>query len=51
MGGREARRERKEDHVRMKRERIKNDMDKTWLPGGGQNHKTVHVSGNADVVP
>ena len=36
---------------RMKRERIKKDVDKTWQPGGGQNHKTVHLNGNADVVP
>ena len=35
----------------MKRERMKNDVDKTWQPGGGRNHKTVHLSGNADVVP
>ena len=27
------------------------DVDKTWQPGGGRNHKTVHLSGNADVVP
>ena len=35
----------------MKRERMKNDVDKTWLPGGGRNHKTVKLSGNAVVVP
>ena len=35
----------------MKRERMKNDVDKTWQPGGERNHKTVHLSGNADVVP
>ena len=44
-GPREMKRE------RMKRERIKKDVDKTWQPGGGQNHKTVHLNGNADVVP
>ena len=35
----------------MKRERMKKDVDKTWQPGGGWNNKTVHLSGNADVVP
>ena len=35
----------------MKRERMKKDLDKMWQPGGGRNHKTVHLSGNADVVP
>ena len=35
----------------MKKERMKNDVDKTWQPGGGRNHKTVHLNGNADVVP
>ena len=29
----------------MKRERMKNDVDKTWHPGGGWNHKTVHLRG------
>ena len=31
----------------MKRERMKNDVDKTWQPSGGRNHKTVHLSGNS----
>ena len=35
----------------MKRERMKKDADKTWQPSGRRNHKTVHLSGNADVVP
>ena len=35
----------------MKRERMKKDVDKTWQPDRGRNHKTVHLSGNADVVP
>ena len=37
--------------LEMKRERMKNDMDKTWQPGGGWNDKTIHLNGNADVVP
>ena len=47
----ERERESERERERMKRERMKNDVDKTWLPGGGRNYKTVHVSGNADVVP
>ena len=35
----------------MKRERMKKDVDKTWQPGGGRESQTVHLSGNADVVP
>ena len=35
----------------MKRERMKKYVDKTWQPCGGRNNKTVHLSGNADVVP
>ena len=30
---------------------MKNDVDKTSQPGGGRNHKTVHHSRNAYVVP
>ena len=35
----------------MKRERMKNDVDKTSQPGGGRNHKIVHLSGNVNVMP
>ena len=35
----------------MKRKRMTNDVDKTWQPGGGRNHKTVNLSGNVDVMP
>ena len=35
----------------MKRERMKKDVDKTWQPYVGRNNKTVHLKGNADVLP
>ena len=34
----------------MKRERMK-DLDKNMAARWGTNNKTVHLSGNADVVP
>ena len=46
--GRERERIKRE---RVKRERVKKYVDKTWQPRGGRNKKTVHLSGNADVVP
>ena len=30
---------------------MKKYVDKTWQPRGGRNKKTIHLSGNADVVP
>ena len=50
------RRERERDararkKARMKRERMNKYVDKTWQPRGGRNNKTIHLSGNADVVP
>ena len=27
------------------------DLEKMWQPGRGRNNKTVHLSGNAEVVP
>ena len=47
LRGREEREERK----RGREERENEDVDKTWQPRGGRNHKTVHLSGNVDVVP
>ena len=46
--GRERERIKRE---RVKRERVKKYVDKTWQPRGGRNKKTVHLSGNPDVVP
>ena len=56
-GERRKRRERERERIkreRMKRERVQRERMKTWTtwqPHGGLNEKTVHLSGNADVVP
>ena len=47
----ERRRRERDRGNRGRRERMKNDVDKTWQPSWGRNHKSVHLSGNADVVP
>ena len=40
-----------EERVRERREEERKYVDKTWQSRGGRDNKTVHLTGNADVVP